>query len=308
MKMKDFFGSNPWFKIRKRGSHRLMTLDVKASRAAPARWSAGIWTRVVQYANGTLSKDKDAANILALMHDLGWSPPSELSSREERRALVSRIIKEAREIRTQVGKILCWIATPGEDAESDRRAVEMISEHSHGVKLQLIHGQVVGKTFEGEHFLDSISRFVCDSLHQISKDLARLPEPSPIRICKIQDCHQFFVRDRKHIHCEEHRGAKASRSTDENRRYKFIRDNLRTPIHKLKKKIKSSRVARARDGVWKLKCLIQIHIDRTNGNRKRPTDYLRVHETSQKPGVRISPGEGQPALQTKATTLPSSPS
>jgi hypothetical protein len=306
--MKDFFGSNARFKIRKRGSHRLMTLDVKASRAAQARWSAGIWTRVVQYANGTLSEERDVANILALMHDLGWSPPSELISTEERRALVSRMIKEAREIRTQVGKVLRWIANPGEDAESDRRAVEMISEHSHGVKLQLFHEHVVGKTFEGEHFLDSISRLVCDSLHQISKDHARLPDPSPIRMCKIQVCHQFFVRDRKHIHCEEHRGAKASRSTDENRRYKFIRDNLRTPIHKLKKKITSSRVASARDGTWKLKCLIRIYIGRTNGNKKRPTDYLRVYETNRKPGVRISQVEAQPALLTKASTLSSSPS
>jgi hypothetical protein len=274
--MKDFFGSNARFNTRKRGSHLLITLDAKASRAAQARWSAGIWTRVVQYANGTLSEEKDIANILALMHDLGWSPPSELISREERRALVSRMAKETQEIRTQVGEILRWIARPGENAESDRRAVEMISEHSHGVKLQLVSGGVVGRSFEEEHFLDSISRFVCDSLRQISKNLARLPEPSPIRICEIQDCHQFFVRNRKHIHCEEHRGAKASRSTDENRRYKFIRDNLRTSLRKLGKKIASGRLVRARDGKWKDKCLRQIHIDRKIGIKKRPTDYLRI--------------------------------
>jgi hypothetical protein len=274
--MKEFFGSNARFKIRKRGSYRLMTLDVKASRAAQARWSAGIWTRVVQYANGTLSEEKDVANLLALMHDVGWSPPSELILGAERRALVFRMIKEAQEIRTQVGKILCWIASPGENAESDRHAVEMISDHSHGIKLQLVFGRVVGRTFEAEHFLDLISRFVCDSLHQFSKDLARLPEPSPIRICEIQACHHFFVRDRKHKRCEEHRGARTSRSTDENRRYKFIRDNLQTSLLKLGKKIASGRLVRARDGIWKQKCLTQIHKDRTNGIEKRPTDYLRI--------------------------------
>jgi hypothetical protein len=274
--MKDFFGPNARFKIRKHGSHRLMTLDVKESRAAQGRWSAGIWTRVVQYANGTLSEEKDIANILALMRDVGWSPPSKLTSTAERRALVSRMVKEAREIRTQVGQILYWIATPGENAESDRHAVEMISEHSHGIKLQLVRGGVVGRTFEAEHFLDVISKFVCDSLQQFSKDFARLPEPSPIRICEIQACHHFFVRDRKLIRCEDHRGVKAGRSTDENRRYKFIRDNLRTHLRKLGKKIVSGRLVRARDGVWKQECLTRIHIDRTNGTMKRPTDYLRI--------------------------------
>ena len=274
--MKDFFGSNARFNIRTRGSARLMTLDVKASRAAQARWSAGIWTRIVRYANSNLSEEKDVANILALMHDLGASPPAELNSRAERLAWVSKMIKEAQEIRKEVGEILSWIVNPNENADRDRHAVQLISEHSHGVKLQLVNGRIVGRSFEAEHFLDSISRFVCDSLHQISKDLARLPEPSPIRICDLQSCHQFFVRDRKHMHCGEHRGARASRSTDENRRYKFIRDNLRTPVRKLKKKMMSGRLASARDGVWKRKCLTQIHIDRTNGIKKRPTYYLRT--------------------------------
>jgi hypothetical protein len=274
--MKDFFGPNARFKIRKQGSHRLMTLDIKASRAARTRWAAGIWTRVVQYAHGTLSEENDVANIPALMHDLGWSPPSKFDSSAERRALVSRMIKEAREIRSQVGEILCWIANPGKNEESDRRAVKMLSEHSHGVKLQLVRGGVVGRTFEAEHFPDVISKFVCDSLQQFGKDLARLPEPSPIRICKIQDCHRFFVRDRKHIYCEEHRGAKATRSTDENRRYKFIRDNLRTSLGKLKRKIGSGRLLRARDGIWKQKCLTEICNDRTKRSKKRPTDYLRI--------------------------------
>lgn len=276
IKMKEFFGSNARFKIRKRGSYRLMTLDVKASRAVRAQWSAGIWSRVVQYANGTLSVKKDVANILALIHDVGWSPPSELISRAERQALVSRMLKEAQEIRTQVGQILYWVTSPGENEESDRHAVEMISEHSHGDKLQIVRGGIVGRTFEAEHFLDVISKFVCDSLQQFSKNLARLPEPSPIRICEIQSCHHFFVRDRKHIRCEEHRGAIASRSKDENRRYKFIRDNLRTSLRRLAKKIASGRLVRARDGKWKEKCLTQIHIDRTNGIKKRPADYLRI--------------------------------
>ena len=274
--MKDFFGSNARFNIRKRGSDRLMTLDVKASSAAQARWSAGIWRRLVQFANGHLSEENDVANILGLMHDLGGSPPAELNSRAERWAWVSKIIKEAQQSRKEVGEILCWIVNPNENEERDRRAVKLISEHSHGVKLHLVNGRVVGRSFEAEHFLDSISRFVCDSLHQISKDLARLPEPSPIRICDLQGCHQFFVRDRKRMHCGEHRGARASRSTDENRRYKFIRDNLRTPVRKLKKKMISGRLASARDGVWKQKCLTQIHIDRTNGIKKRPTYYLRT--------------------------------
>src|ERR1700676_1968269 len=209
-----------------------------------------------------LDGQKDVANILGLMHDLGGSPPAELISRAKRRAWVSKMIKEAQEIRKEVGEILSWIVNPNENADRDRHAVQLISEHSHGVKLQLVNGRVVGRSFEAEHFLDSISRFVCDSLHQISKDLARLPEPSPIRMCELQGCHQFFVRDRKHTHCGEHRGARASRSTDENRRYKFIRDNLRTPVRKLKKKMMSGRLASARAGVWKRKCLTQIHIHR----------------------------------------------
>jgi hypothetical protein len=127
-----------------------------------------------------------------------------------------------------------------------------------------------------EHFLDSISRFVCDSLQPMSENLARLPDPSPIRICAAQQCSRFFVRDGKHSYCEKHRGVKGSRSTDENRRYKFIRDNLRTPIHKLEKKISSGRLESARDGVWKDKCVTQIHTDRTKGIKKRPTDYLRI--------------------------------
>jgi hypothetical protein len=110
----------------------------------------------------------------------------------------------------------------------------------------------------------------------MTKDLACLPELSPIRICAAQQCPRFFVRDGKHLYCEEHRGARSSRSTDENRRFKFIRDNLRIPVRKLQNKIESGRLERARDGVWKDKCLTRIHIDRTKGIKKRPTEYLRI--------------------------------
>ena len=239
--MKDFFGSNVRFNIRGRGSHRLIVLDVKASRLAHARWSAGMWERVVNYTNGTFLEKKDTANILALMCELGWSLHTVSFGGPERRALESGIVKEALEVRPQVAEILCWIAKPGENTECDRRAVKIISEHYGSVCLELVGGRVVSRSFGADHFLDSISRFVYDSLQQMSKDLARLPEPSPIRICMTQHCSRFFVRDGKHLHCEEHRGTKVSRPTDENRRYKFIRDNLRAPIYKLRNKIASGR-------------------------------------------------------------------
>lgn len=274
--MNPIFGANARFKILERGSHYLITLDVKASRVAQARWSAGIWKRVVQYANGNFPGKDDAANILALMRELGWSLHTVSFGGPERRALESGIVKEALEVRPQVAEILCWIAKPGENAERDRRAVKIISEHYGSVSLGLVAGRVVSRSFGADHFLDSISRFVYDSLQQMNEDLARLPEPSPIRICATQYCPRFFVRDGKHLHCEKHRGAKATRSPDENRRYKFIRDNLRTPIHKLEKKITSGRLASARDGAWKLKCVTQIHINRTRRIKKRPIDYLRI--------------------------------
>ncbi len=193
----------------------------------------------------------------------------------ERRTLESSILKEARKARSHVAEILCWIAKPGEDRECDRRAVGTISKHCEGVNLELVEGRVVSRSFGADHFLGSISRFVYDSLQQMSKDLARLPEPSPIRICEEQDCTRFFVRDGKHFYCGKHRGNKASRSTNENRRYKFIRDNLRTLVRKLEKKIMSGRIASGRDGEWKLKCMTYIHIDRAKGIKKRPIDYLR---------------------------------
>jgi hypothetical protein len=48
---------------------------------------------------------------------------------------------------------------------------------------------------------------------------------------------RFFVRDGKQLHCGKHRSVGVSRPTDENRRYKFIRDNMRIPVRKLEKKI-----------------------------------------------------------------------
>ena len=63
--------------------------------------------------------------------------------------------------------------------------------------LQLVKGRVVSRSFGADHFLDSISRFVCDSLQQMSKDLARLPEPSPIRICEMQALLPVFRPRRK---------------------------------------------------------------------------------------------------------------
>ena len=189
------------------------------------------------------------------MHELGWSPQV---LGIKRRSLEFCIVKEAREARPQVREVLFWIANPGENVGRDRRAVELISKHSQGIKIQLIAGRVVSRSFGMEHFIDLISRFVCDSLCQIGEDLARPLEPSPIRICETQHCPRFFVRDGKHLHCEKLRSVKVSRSTDENRRYKFIRDNLRIPAGKLKKKVASGRLENARDGIWKLKCVIQM--------------------------------------------------
>ena len=273
--MSNHYGSNSngRLKIRGRGSDRQIVPDVKASREAHTRWSDRVWKQVVQYANGTQIEKNDAVNIAELMKDLGWSPPI---WGLERRTLQSAVVKEAREVRPQVREILCWIAKPGENAERDRRAVNLISEHNHGVKLELFEKHVVSRSHGMEHFLDLISRFVSDSLCQISKDLAILPEPSPTRICETQHCSRFFVRAGKHLYCEKHRGVKASRSTDQNRRFKFIRDNLRTPIGKLEKKITSGRLTSTRDGMWKLKCVTQIHIDKSRGIQKRPTDYLRA--------------------------------
>jgi hypothetical protein len=211
-----------------------------------------------------------------LTRELGWSSRTFSLGGTERRALESRIIKEAQDVRSQVGEIFFWMAKPGENEDRDRRAVKLISEHSRGVNFQLVGGPVVSRSFGEDHFLDSITRFVYESLQQMGKDLARLPDPSPIRICATQHCPRLFVRDGKHLHCENHRGAKVSRSADENRRYKFIRDNLRTSLRKLGKKIVSGRVMSARDGVWKDKCLTQIHIDRTKRIEKRPIEYLRA--------------------------------
>ena len=223
-----------------------------------------------------LDGQKDVANILRLMHDLGGSPPAELNSRAERWAWVSKMIKEAQEIRKEVGEILCWIVNPNENAERDSRAVKLISEHSHGVKLQFVNGRVVGRSFEGEHLLDLISRFMCGSLRQVSEDLALLPEPCPIRRCKAQQCPKFFVRDGKNLYCKKHRRVKTSRSTGQNTRYKYVRDHMRTSLRKLEKNITSGRLAIARDGAWKQECLRQIHIDRSKGIKKRPIDYLRA--------------------------------
>ena len=72
----------------------------------------------MNYANGTFPEEKDAANILALMHELGWSLPRYQFRGAERQAMESGIVKEAREVRSQVEEILCWIARPGENAES----------------------------------------------------------------------------------------------------------------------------------------------------------------------------------------------
>jgi hypothetical protein len=151
--MKKFFGFNARFKPRVSGSDFLVVLDVRASTEMQARWLARTWKRVVQYVNGTLSEEKDVANILALMHDLGWSPPAQLNSGAERRAFASKMIKVAQEVRTQVREILCWIVNPGENTDRDRRAVNIISEHSHGVKLQLVDGRVVGRSFGTSIFL-----------------------------------------------------------------------------------------------------------------------------------------------------------
>jgi hypothetical protein len=272
-RMNDSFIPDYRLKIRKGADCQLLVRDVSASRKAQAEWSAGVWKRLVQFVNGTEAKKKDAANVMSLMYELGWNPPTELTSAAERKALVSDIIKEAQEVRTQVREILYWIANPDENGELDGRAVKIISEHSRGIKLEPLDKRHVGRSFGAERFLDSISRFVCDSLQQIGH-VVRLPEPSPIRICETQHCHRFFGRDGKHIHCEKHRGARAYRSTDQNRRYKFIRDNLRIPLRKLEKKI--GRLAGAQDGVWKQKCLSQIHIDRNKKIKKGPGYYLRI--------------------------------
>ena len=77
--------------------------------------------------------------------------PQKQFQRTERRAVVFKMIEEAQEFRTQVGEILCWIANPGRKPEYDRRAVNIISEHSHGVKLQLVVGRVVGRSFGTEN-------------------------------------------------------------------------------------------------------------------------------------------------------------
>ena len=173
------------------------------------------------------------------------------------------------------GAVVALILRHGPGRELDGRAVKIISEHSRGIRLELIDRRHVSRSFGAERFLDSISRFVRDSLQEIGH-VARLPEPSPIRICETQNCHRFFVREGKRIHCEKHRGARAYRSTDENRRYKFIRDNLRIPLRKLEKKIMSGRLPGTQDGVWKEKCLSQIHIDRIKKIEKRPGYYLRI--------------------------------
>ena len=54
--------------------------------------------------NGTLSEEKDVANILALMHDLGWSPPAQLNSGAERRAFASKMIKVAQRFERKLEK------------------------------------------------------------------------------------------------------------------------------------------------------------------------------------------------------------
>jgi hypothetical protein len=60
---------------------------------------------------------------------------------------------------------------------------------------------------------------------------------------------RFFVRDGKQLHCGKHRSVGVSRSTDENRRYKFIRDNMRIPVRKLEKKIMGGRIAKHGTGI-----------------------------------------------------------
>ncbi len=67
------FGSEPRFSIHGRGSRRLIVLNVKASRVAQARWSAGIWKRIVHCANADYPEEKDVMNVLWLMSELGWS-------------------------------------------------------------------------------------------------------------------------------------------------------------------------------------------------------------------------------------------
>src|ERR1700682_2853352 len=166
-RMNDSFIPDYRLKIRKGADCQLLVRDVSASRKAQAEWSAGVWKRLVQFVNGTEAKKKDAANVMSLMYELGWNPPTELTSAAERKALVSDIIKEAQEVRTQVREILYWIANPDENGELDGRAVKIISEHSRGIKLEPLDKRHVGRSFGAERFLDSISRFVCDSLQQI---------------------------------------------------------------------------------------------------------------------------------------------
>src|ERR1700676_554628 len=71
--MDGTFGSNARLNTRKSGPDFDLVLNLRASRKAQARWSMGIWKRIVQYANGTYPEEKDAANVLQLVSGLGWS-------------------------------------------------------------------------------------------------------------------------------------------------------------------------------------------------------------------------------------------
>ena len=183
IQMERSFGQHTRLKIRsKSGSDRLLSLDAKASRQAREKWSAGIWQRLVQYANGTLPEKEDATNVLRLMIELGWSLRVEAIWAAERVTLESRIIKEAGEVLPQVKEILFWIAEPGKNMERDRRAVKTIADHFQATDLSLVKERVVSRSFGTEHLLDAICRFVYDLLQQANKDLACLPDQSPIRI------------------------------------------------------------------------------------------------------------------------------
>jgi hypothetical protein len=67
---------------------------------------------------------------------------------------------------------------------------------------------------------------------------------------------------------------------------------MRIPVRKLVKKIASGRLVSARHGEWKESCLSQIHIDRNNGIKKRPTDYLSAGPKSRPACSSNSSGEG----------------
>jgi len=126
--MKEFFGSNARLKIRQSGSHIALAPDLKASRKARARWSVGIWKRIVEFANVIYPGEIDAENVIQLVSELDLSRRAPLIWEPEPSALGYGIAEEARRVCQQVENILCWIAKPGEDTERDKLAVKTISE------------------------------------------------------------------------------------------------------------------------------------------------------------------------------------